>query len=152
LGAYFSYNQNKENSTLVDADGIKTELRSIGKEYSFAPFLKYYIPLDKGNKFYLFNQLETAYKYGSNIKEQTSNDILIRTYTTENKFAINLRPGFMVFPIKNFAVETSVGVLGMSSSVEKSTTTNKPDSVVKKNNLSLDINILNLFLGFYLYF
>jgi hypothetical protein len=63
-----------------------------------------------------------------------------------------MRPGLLAFIVNNFGFEMNVGAFGLSSSKEKIKTTNQPDGEVKTNDLSLRIDVLQLSLGFSLYF
>jgi hypothetical protein len=81
-----------------------------------------------------------------------TDNVLTRTYTSSTYYGLAMRPGILAFIHKNFGFEVNVGAFGLSSSREKSTTTNQPDTRVKTNDLDLKINLLSLSLGFTGYF
>ena len=63
-----------------------------------------------------------------------------------------MRPGLLAFIVENFGFEVNVGAFGLSSSVEKIKTTDQPDTRVVSNDLDLKISLLQLSLGFCVYF
>jgi hypothetical protein len=90
--------------------------------------------------------------FGNKVTESVTDLVLTRTYTSTNYYGIAMRPGILAFIHRNFGFQVSVGAFGLSSSTEKSKTTNQPDSRVKTQDLDLKINLLSLSLGFTGYF
>lgn len=151
VGLGLVYSQSKENSTMKASDGTITDINSLGKSFAIRPYVKNFIPLGQSNKFYIVVPTELQLGYGNKITESTSNSILSRMYTQSYYYGIEMMPGILAFIFKNFGFEVNVGAFGLSSSIEKTTTTGQPDTEIKKNDLNLKINILQLSLGFSLY-
>jgi outer membrane protein W len=152
VGMGLLYGQNNEQSLQQNSDGVQTDVKVAGDYYAFRPFVKNFIPLGQSHRFYVIIPTELQIGFGSKVKESTTDAILTRTFTTSNFYGIALRPGMLVFLHKNFGFEVNVGAFGLNTSLEKSSTTNQPDSRVRTRDLDLKINILNLSLGFSGYF
>lgn len=151
-GAGFLYSYRKDDNTQKASDGTITDSRTYAREFAFRPFVKSFIPLGQSKKFYVVIPTELQIGYGSKVKEDLTNGILTRTYSETNYYGLQMRPGLLAFIVNNFGFEMNVGAFGLSSSKEKIKTTNQPDGEVKTNDLSLRIDILQLSLGFSLYF
>ena len=65
---------------------------------------------------------------------------------------LGIRPGLLVFVLKNSAMEASVNIAGIGFSVSEIKETDKPDAIVKSADLDLKIDLLQLNLGFITYF
>jgi hypothetical protein len=146
------YGRTKEELTTKSSDGILTDKRVAGDYFAFRPFIKNFLPLGKSNQFFVVIPTELQIGFGNKVTESVTDLVLTRTYTSSNYYGIAMRPGILAFIHRNFGCQVSVGAFGLSSSVEKSTTTNQPDSRVKTQDLDLKINILSLSLGFTGYF
>ncbi|ALL06442.1 hypothetical protein AQ505_13610 [Pedobacter sp. PACM 27299] len=151
-GLGLSYGQSKENNLIKAADGALTSNRSFSNNYGVRPFIKNFIPLDRKNRFYIVNQTEIQLLFDRSIKESTVNEILTRTYTSKDTYGVGLRPGLMIFIVKNFAFETTVDIFGINTSVETGRTTGQPDTRVTTTDMNFKINILKIGFGFSTYF
>lgn len=151
IGLGLVYSQFRENSTMKASDGTITDINSLGKSFAIRPYVKNFIPLGQSNKFYIVIPTELQLGYGNKITESTSNAILNRKYTKAYYYGIEMMPGILAFIFKNFGFEVNVGAFGLSSSIEKTTNTGLPDTEIKKNDLNLKINVLQLSLGFSIY-
>lgn len=151
-GLGLSYGQSKENNLIKAADGALTNNKSFSNNYGVRPFIKNFIPLDRKNRFYIVNQTEIQLLFDRSIKESVVNEILTRTYTSKDTYGVGLRPGLMIFIVKNFAFETTVDIFGINTSVETGRTTGQPDSRVTTTDMNFKINILKIGFGFSTYF
>ncbi len=152
IGAGFLYGYKKNINRQQTPDGTITDFKSYEREFSFRPFVKNFLPLGNSKKFYIVVPTELQIGYGSRVTESTTNGILTRTFTGTNYYGIQMRPGLLAFLVDNFGVEVNVSAFGLSKSVEKTTSTGRPDSEIKNSDLSLKIDLLQLSLGFSLYF
>lgn len=99
----------------VDVDG---DTAAENKTTSFGAFGRYYL---KTSKFAPFAELNVNYATTSTEYMGTivSGDLApVGSGEDVNTFSVNLAPGFNYFVSENFALETSVGILGYSSSKE----------------------------------
>ncbi|WP_316752836.1 hypothetical protein [Pedobacter gandavensis] len=152
VGLGLSYGQSKENNLIKNGDGNLTSNQSFSNNYGVRPFIKNFIPLDNKNRFYIVNQTEIQLLFDRSIKESVVDEILTRTYTSKDTYGVGLRPGLMVFIVKNFAFETTVDIFGINTSIERGHTTGKPDSRVTTTDMNFKVNILKIGFGFSTYF
>jgi hypothetical protein len=152
VGMGFLYGFKNEERLQRNSDGTTTDYRSHQRNFAIRPYVKNFIPLGKGQKFYVVIPTELQFGSGSRVQESLTNSILTRTYTNTFFYGLEMRPGLLAFIIENFGFEVNVGAFGLSSSIEKIRKTNEPDGRVKNNDLSLKINLLQLSLGFAAYF
>ncbi|WP_316839031.1 hypothetical protein [Pedobacter gandavensis] len=152
VGLGLSYGQSKDNNLIKNADGNLTSNKSFSNNYGVRPFIKNFIPLDRKNRFYIVNQTEIQLLFDRSVKESVVDEVLTRTYTSKDTYGVGLRPGLMIFIVKNFAFETTVDIFGINTSVEKSKTTGMQDSRVTTTDMNFKINILKIGFGFSTYF
>lgn len=152
VGMGFLYGYNKDNNVVKASDGTLTENKNLQREFAIRPYIKNFIPLGKSNRFYVVIPTELQFGYGSKLKESVTNEVLKRTYSNTFYYGLEMRPGVLAFIVENFGFEVNVGAFGLSSSIEKVKATDQPDGQVKNNDLSLKINLLQLSLGFAVYF
>jgi len=152
VGVGFMYGYSKNYNTQKGTDGSIIDNKTYARNFNIRPFVKNFLPIGKSKKFYIIIPTELQFGYGTEIKESVSNGQLTRTYNTKYSYGIEMRPGLLAFIVENFGFEVNVGAFGLSSSVEKITTTGQPDTKVVSNDLDLKINLLQLSLGFCVYF
>jgi hypothetical protein len=122
------------------------------KYYAFRPFVRNFIPLGSVNRFYVIIPTELQIGFGNTQKKTTSGLLVTNEKTTTQYYGLAMRPGLLVFIVKNFGFEVNVGAFGLGRRIEKTTASNRPDARVITNDLDLKINLLNLSLGFAGYF
>jgi len=154
LGVGLGFSFGFDNKTILqkNSDGTLTDIKSLQREFAIRPFVKQFIQLGRSHKFYIVIPTELQIGYESKLTESTTQNILTRNYKETRFYGIEMRPGLLAFLVENFGFEVNVGAFGLRSSVEKGKSTNQPDSRVQKNDLSLQINLLQLTLGFSIYF
>ncbi|MCX2453737.1 hypothetical protein OQX61_20875 [Pedobacter sp. PLR] len=152
VGLGLSYGQSKDNNLIKNSDGNLTSNKSFSNNYGVRPFIKNFIPLDRKNRFYIVNQTEIQLLFDRSIKESVVDEILTRTYTSKDTYGVGLRPGLMIFIVKNFAFETTVDIFGINTTIERGHATGKPDSRVTTTDMNFKINILKIGFGFSTYF
>ncbi len=151
-GLGFTYGFNSNNYTQRASDGTLTDVKSSASDFVFRPFIKNYLPIGKGKKFYIVIPTEIQLGNSSKLTESTTNGVLTRTYSDSFLYGIAMRPGIIAFIVNNFGFEVNVGAFGLSASSEKTRTTGQPDGKVTTQNLDLKINLLQLSFGFAYYF
>lgn len=152
VGMGLLYGSRKDYNTQQASDGTITENKTMGREFAFRPFVKNFLPLGNSKKFYIVIPTELQIGFGSKVTESTTNGILTRTYTSSNYYGLQMRPGLLAFIVDNFGFEVNVGAFGLNRTHSKTSTTGLPDGEVKEGDLSLRIDLLQLSLGFSLYF
>lgn len=145
-------NTNREGDYIDPNTGDISNIRYHSSSYSFRPFVKNHLPLDRNRRFNIVIQTELGFSLEQSIEETTTGDIVTRQLSTTQKYGVGLRPGLLAFLVRNFGVEASVNLAGIGYSIQKSTQTGQPDSWVNTADLSLKIDLLQLNLGFVTYF
>ncbi len=152
VGLGLLYEYRRDINTQQASDGTISNNRSYGRDFAFRPFIKNFIPIGNSHKIYVVIPAELQIGYGSKVSESEVNSVLTRTYSETRYYGLQLRPGLLAFVVDNFGFEVNVGAFGLSTSKEKIKTTDKPDGEIKNRDLSLRIDLLQLSLGFALYF
>lgn len=152
-GISMGYTQTSEDNISLDPDGLQLRNRIFSNGYGISPFLRNYISLDKGKRFFLVNETQLLFVFSNRIKETLdTQDLLTRTFTRTQEYGIGMRPGIVVMVQKNFAFETTVGAMGLTFESSRVTQTDKPQGTVFSSDLNLKIDILQINLGFAYYF
>lgn len=139
----------KETQNLIGPSTIteqKTRLMEV------APFIRYYLPIGSGHRFFLLNQLECEYAHESGNETKTTGPSETLSTLTKNSYGLVFTPGLVVLVVEGFALEVTVGVGGIKYGIEKRRQEDAPDGVIKTTNFDLRIDILKLKLGFSYYF
>lgn len=117
-----------------------------------APFIRYYLPMGGGHRFYLLNQLEIEYTHESGDETETTGSDSSLSELTKNSYGLVFTPGLVAIIVRGFALEVTVGVGGVKYAVEKRQLDGEPAGVIKTADFDLRIDILKLSLGFSYYF
>lgn len=132
--------------------GEVSNTRFYRTSYSIRPFIKNHLPLDRNRRFNLVVQTELGFNLNQSIEETDLNQVVTRNLNREWGLNLGVRPGFLAFIIKNFAVEASVNVAGIGFTVQTIEQTDQPDVEITSADLDLRIDLLQLNLGFISYF
>lgn len=152
VGLGVSYDKSDMENTTRGITGIPTDNVVSSNEYTIRPFIKNFIPIDKGNRFFIINQTELSYTYDKTEKSSTYLGKTTDSESIKNAYGIGIRPGLLIFLYKNFGFEANINVLGIKSSTTKTTTTDEPDSKISSTDIDFKLAILNLTFSFSLYF
>jgi hypothetical protein len=152
VGMGFSYGQTIEDYTSENSFGLITTTTGRSERFVLRPFIKNFVPLTPKNQIFII--LQTELQYSTETSDVESMTLLDRNETTSKKniYGIGFRPGILLFVIKNFALETNVNVLGISTSVLNASSTGQPDSRVVTTDIDFKIDLLQLNFGFSMYF
>jgi len=126
---------------------------TLGRTYSIAPFIRNYLPLGKGT-FYLFNETNLEFSYGSEVRELENADDINRVVQNTYELQLGIQPGISAFITDLVAVEVGTSVLGLSSKYTQITENGDEDNQGYKfeNEVSFKVDLLRLFLGITFYF
>jgi hypothetical protein len=145
-------NTNREGDYDDPNSGEMSRIKYHSSIYSFRPFVKNHLPLDKNRRFNIVVQTELGFSIEQSIEETVTNEVVTRKLSKERLYGLGIRPGLLAFMVKNFGVEASVNLAGIGFTVLESSQTDKPDTKIKTADLSLKIDLLQLNLGFVTYF
>lgn len=149
LGLLFG--QSKSSGTYKNSDGVVYSEEVFGKSYSFRPFLKNLIPIDKKGRFNIISQIELWYQHDQNVTQRVQEGVVTRKLSNKYTGLLGVRPGINVFVIKNVAMETTLNVAGISYSRDKIKSTDNPDTIVESGSIDFKIDILQLNIGVFVY-
>jgi hypothetical protein len=151
IGGYFKYS-NKLDRLEYTNDGGEVFDNTLGRTYSIAPFIRNYLPLGKGT-FYLFNETNLEFSYGSEVRELENADDINRVVQNTYELQLGIQPGISAFITDLVAVEVGTSVLGLSSKYTQTTENGDEDNQGYKfqNEVSFKVDLLRLFLGITFY-
>ena len=152
LGAFFKYS-NKLDQLSYTNDTGKVFDETLGRSYSFAPFMRNYLPLGKGT-FSLFNETNLEFTYGSEVRQVNDADDINRTVSDSYELKLGIQPGIAAFITDLVSFEVGTSILGLSSKYTTTTVNGDEDNQGTRfsNDVSFEIDLLSLFLGITFYF
>jgi len=152
VGVGIRYDQSRLSKTVIDSDGIISNIQEAGSILTSSVYVKNFIPLTANGRINLYNIAGIAWVSDRNTSERFSQDLLTRTYTNKNALQLGISPGIQVFVVKGFATEVGVNVAGFSATRKEVAVNGVDDSSVNTFDLDLSVNILSLNISFYYYF
>jgi hypothetical protein len=152
VGVGIRYDQSRISKTVMDFDGITSNIQEAGSILTSSVYVKNFIPLTTNKRINLYNIAGIAWVSDRNTSETFSQDVLTRTYTSKNALQLGISPGIQVFVAKGFATEVGVNVAGLSATRKEVAVNGVDDSSVNTLDLDLRVNILSLSISFYYYF
>lgn len=151
VGIGLLYGYSSDINTQLSPDGVLSNNKRYERTFALRPYIKNFIPLGGGHRFYIIVPTELQFGYGGEVTESVTENVLTRTFSNTFYYGLEMRPGLLVFVHKQFGFEVNVGAFGLSSSVRRGTASGQPDSKVINHDLNLRINLLQLALGFTAY-
>lgn len=152
LGGTYQYSDYNRTAITEDADGVRTHTEGINRSHTTGVYMKYFTPLNEQERINLFARVGLSYQNERSFVEAMTSDILTRTFQKKNLVYFGIIPGMQVIVAKGFAVEADISIAGLQSSWTNTWVNNEPTSDISSTNISFDINILSLNIGFFYYF
>jgi hypothetical protein len=152
IGAFFKYSNTLDQLSYTNDTG-KVYDETLGRSYSFAPFMRNYLPLGKGT-FSLFNETNLEFTYGSEVRQVDNTDDINRTVSDSYQLKLGIQPGIAAFITDLVSFEVGTSILGLSSKYTTTTLNGDEDNQGTRfsNDVSFEIDLLSLFLGITFYF
>jgi hypothetical protein len=153
LGLGVSYGREREDITYSDQDGQQVTSNFLEYDISLIPNLRTYVPIGSGT-FQIFIQTNFRISMGESLNRlyyaEESDKIEGKLFEA----ALGIQPGVLLFFDQNWAFETSVGLIGLTTRTTREITNNDRDNQAKiiESGIDLKINILTLNLGVARYF
>lgn len=158
VGLGFDYTRNMVNIPNLDIEfsedinlGIQ-DYYSIQQLYSGTAFLRTYINLGNSRRFGLFNDVKISVGGGQGKIISGTGEMLEGTYQKVFKAGIIIQPGVTVFITNFFAVEASIGLLGLQYSRTEQVTNQVYQGSVQTWDANFKVNLFSINLGMSLYF
>jgi len=152
LGAFFKYSNKLDQLNYTNDTGEVFD-ETLGRSYSFAPFMRNYLPLGKGT-FSLFNETNLEFTYSSEVRQVDDPVDINRTVSDTYQLKLGIQPGIAAFITDLVSFEVGTSILGLSSEYTTTTFNGDEDNQGTKfsNDVSFEIDLLSLFLGITFYF
>lgn len=116
------------------------------------PLLRNYIKILNSKTFYFFNETSINVGYSYGITHTDDGEDIERTRTRTWDIDVGINPGISIMIMKGFAFETSVGLLGLSSTVMEIEENGKHRTEFTYSLINFTINLLAIDLGLVYFF
>ena len=131
-------------SILEDIADVKQHRKYVSNGFFVQPFLKNYLKVFDSRTFYFFNETSLRVEYSYGISQTDDGKDLSKTKNHGWTFNFGINPGLSIMVLDRLAFETSVGLLGLSSSFVEIEENGETRSEVLYNIVNFKINLLAL--------
>lgn len=131
-------------SILEDLMDVKERRKYVSNGFFVQPLLKNYLKVLDSRIFYLFNETSVSVEYSYGISQTDDGEDMKKTRNRGWTIKAGLNPGICVMVLDRFAFETSVGLLGLSSSIIDVEENDETNSRFVYNIVNFTINLLAL--------
>lgn len=147
LGARAGYSRTKldiDYSILEDLADIQEHRQYLSNGFFVQPFLKNYLKVIDSKNVYFFNETSVSVEYSYGISQSDDGEDLSKSKTRGWTFEFGINPGISIMVLDRFAFETSVGLLGLSSTVMEIEENGETRSEFTYSIVNFTINLLAL--------
>lgn len=147
VGAHLGYSRtwfDIDFSILEDIADIKQRRKYVSNGFFAQPYLKNYMKVLDTRNLYLFNETSIKVEYSYGISQTDDGEEIDKTRNKAWTIKAGLNPGLCIMVLNRFAFETSVGLLGLSSSVMEIEENGEKRSRLVFNMVNFTINLLAL--------
>ncbi|MCQ2088871.1 MAG: hypothetical protein MJY93_01355 [Fibrobacter sp.] len=131
-------------SLLEDLLDMKQHRKYVSNGFFFQPMLKNYFKVISSRNLYVFNETSIKLGYSYGISQSDNGEDLDKSKNSSWSIEVGINPGICIMVLDRFAFETSVGLLGLSTSVLDVEENGKSHSRVVANVVNFTINLLAL--------
>lgn len=131
-------------SILEDIADVKQQRKYVSNGFFAQPFLKNYMKVLDSKNLYLFNETSVMVKYSYGISQTDDGEEIDKTRNKTWSIEAGINPGLCIMVLNRFAFETSVGLLGLSTSVIDVEENGESHSRLVFNMVNFTINLLAL--------
>ena len=131
-------------SLLEDIADVKQHRKYVSNGFFAQPFLKNYMKVLDSRNLYLFNETSVKVGYSYGISQTDDGEEMDKTRNKTWTIEAGLNPGLCIMVLNRFAFETSVGLLGLSTSVIDVEENGESHSRLVYNIVNFTINLLAL--------
>ncbi len=129
---------------LEDLLDMKQHRKYVSNGFFIQPILKNYFKVMDSRNFYFFNETSISVGYSYGISQSDNGEDLDKSRNNSWSIEVGLNPGICIMVLDRFAFETSVGLLGLSTSVMDIEENGEKKSRVVGNVVNFTINLLAL--------
>lgn len=131
-------------SILEDLADVKEHRKYVSNGFFVQPFLKNYLKVFNSKTIYFFNETSLSVEYSYGISQSDDGEEISKTRNRGWTFKFGINPGLCIMVLDRLAFETSVGLLGLSSSFMEIEENGVSHSEVVYNIVNFKINLLAL--------
>lgn len=147
LGARVGYSRtyvDVDFSILEEIADVKEHRKYVSNGFFLQPFLKNYLKVFNSRTIYFFNETSLKVEYSYGISQTDDGEDMSKTKNHGWSFNFGINPGLCIMVLDRLAFETSVGLLGLSSSMLDIEENDESRSEVSYNIVNFKINLLAL--------
>lgn len=131
-------------SLMEDLVDLSQHRKYVSNGFFVQPFLKNYLKVFDSRTLYFFNETSLMVEYSYGLSQADDGEDVDKTRNRMWTFKFGLNPGLCIMVLDRFAFETSVGLLGLSSSVVEVDENGEKHSELVYNIVNFTINLLAL--------
>ena len=131
-------------SLMEDLVDLSQHRKYVSNGFFVQPFLKNYLKVLDSKILYFFNETSFMVEYSYGLSQADDGEDISRTRNRMWTFKFGLNPGLCIMVLDKLAFETSVGLLGLSSSIVEVEENDKKHSELVYNVVNFTINLLAL--------
>lgn len=147
LGMHTGYSRtwfDIEFSLLEDLMDHSEHRKYVSNGFFVRPFLKNYLKVFNTRTIYFFNETSIGVEYSYGISQSDDGEDMDKTRNRKWSIDVGLNPGLCIMVLNRFAFETSVGLLGLSTSIMEVEENGETHSEFMYNIVNFTINLLAL--------
>lgn len=129
---------------MEDLLDVAEHRKYVSNGFFVQPFLKNYLKVFDSRNFYFFNETSISVEYSYGISQADDGEDMNKSRTKGWSIDVGINPGICIMVLNRFAFETSVGLLGLSSSVMEVEENGETHSEFLYNIVNFTINLLAL--------
>lgn len=153
VGLLANYGRSKEEITYLGDNDTEVRLKRLQQGLTLSPNMRNYISIGNG-QFQILVQTEFGLTLGESLQREFFPEEVNKTELDFLEIELGVSPGLVLFFDRNWAFETTVGLVGFSTRIEEEVTNDKvaDRQRIVESSIDLRINILQLNLGVARYF
>ena len=131
-------------SLMEDLMDLSQQRKYVSNGFFFQPFLKNYLKVFDSRTLYFFNETSLMVEYSYGLSQADDGEDISKTRNNKWTIEFGLNPGLCIMMLDRVAFETSVGLLGLSSSIVEVDENGEKSSKLVYNVVNFTINLLAL--------
>lgn len=131
-------------SLMEDLLDLAEHRKYVSNGFFVQPLLKNYLKVFDSETFYFFNETSISVEYSYGMSQADDGEDMKKTLNNAWSIDVGINPGICIMVLNRFAFETSVGLLGLSSSVMNVEENGTSKSKFVYNIVNFTINLLAL--------
>lgn len=131
-------------SLMEDLMDLSQHRKYVSNGFFFQPFLKNYLKVFDSRTLYFFNETSLMVEYSYGLSQADDGEDISKTRNNKWTIEFGLNPGLCIMMLDRVAFETSVGLLGLSSSIVEVDENGEKSSKLVYNVVNFTINLLAL--------